>query len=125
MPIRKRNTPTIDFEALAAIGARMRRAREDAGLTTTDVAHRRGRTPQWLSEIERGNANISFYEAANLSRIYGTPIEMFVGPAVAPSTFRLPQSLADWQAMYRQLPGRAYAHYQLDELYNEAAQVRE
>ena len=125
MSIKRKNSPGIDYDALAAIGARMRRAREDTGLTSTEVAHKRGHSPQWLSDIERGGANVTLYEAAYLARIYGTPIEMFVGPTVAPSTFRLPQTLADWQAMYREQPGRARAHYQLDEIYNEAAQGRE
>lgn len=120
MPIKKRSAP-IDFQALAAIGGRMRRVREDAGLTTTEVARQRGHSPQWLSDIERGEANITLYEAAHLARIYGTPIELFIGPTVAPSAFRLPVTLADWQAMYRDQPGRAAAHWQLDKIYNDAA----
>ena len=122
MPTKSKNTPPIDFAALTAIGSRMRRAREDAGLTTTEVARKRGHSPQWLSDIERGEANITFYEAAYLARIYETPIEMFVGPTVAPSSFRIPQSLTDWQAMYRGQPGRAHAHYDLDEVYNGVMQ---
>lgn len=124
MPTKRKRSPNIDYDALAAIGARMRQAREDAGLTAREVATKRGRSPQWLSDIERGGANTTLYEAAHLARIYGTPIEMFVGPTVAPSTFRIPQTLSDWQAMFRNQPGRAYAHYQLEEIFTEAEQKK-
>lgn len=117
MAVPRKSLPPIDFAALQAIGARLRRAREDAGFSSTEVAKKRGKTAQWLLEIERGRSNISFYDIVHLARLYGCPVEMFVGEGAVHSAFRVPVTLGDWQALYRSDPNRAAAHYNLDQVF--------
>lgn len=124
MVVQKKQRAPIDHQALSAIGARLRRAREDAGLTANEVATRRDRTTQWLTEIERGNSNVTLYDAVWLAKIYATPLESFVMPGVNPSAFRVPVTMADWKAMYPSQPKRASAHYSLDSLFEDGAAGR-
>ena len=43
----------------AVLGARLRQARHDRGLTLVDAADRAGISPQYLSEVERGRKDPS------------------------------------------------------------------
>jgi len=98
----------------------MRRMRDDAGLTAAEVAGRRDRTTQWLTEIERGNSNVTLYDAIRLARIYDCPMEAFVTPGVTRSAFRQPVTIADWKMVSPPAPKRAMAHYSLDSLFMDA-----
>ncbi len=57
--------------------ARLRRAREDAGLTQVQVAKRLGRPQTWLSKCELGERRVDFVELEDLAAVYGKPLEWF------------------------------------------------
>jgi transcriptional regulator with XRE-family HTH domain len=120
MPVKRRARPPRDERALTAIGQRLRQLRGENRLTADEVARQQDHTPQWLYEIERGASTLNFIDAVGLARIYGCPLEMFAGPTATFSVFRQPQSLGDWQAMYRDNAARASAHFNLDRLFGDA-----
>ena len=121
--MKRRARPPKDEKALEMIGASVRQMREDARMTADEVARQRGHTPQWLFEIERGASSLSFIEAIAISKIFGCPVEMLANPTSTYSVFRQPSSLADWQAMYRDQPARASAHFNLDRLFDDTEKV--
>ncbi len=57
--------------------ARLRRAREDAGLTQVEVAKRLGRSQTWLSKCELGERRVDFVELEDLAAAYGKPLQFF------------------------------------------------
>ncbi len=57
--------------------ARLRRAREDAGLTQVQVAKRLGRPQTWLSKCELGERRVDFVELEDLAAVYGKGLEFF------------------------------------------------
>jgi hypothetical protein len=97
----------------------VRQQREDARLTADEVARQRNHTPQWLFEIERGASSLSFVDAVELAAILGCPVEAFAPSHIQFSTFRQPETLGDWNTMYRDQPARAGAHFNLDRLFTE------
>ncbi|PKA44744.1 helix-turn-helix domain-containing protein [Rhizobium sullae] len=80
-----RRTTDVD----AVIGARLRLARANAGLSQTIVAEQLGVTFQQIQKYEKGSNRISAATLHNISLIFGLPITFFfddVGKAdVAPN----------------------------------------
>jgi transcriptional regulator with XRE-family HTH domain len=58
--------------------ARLREAREAAGLRQAQVAKQLGKPQSYVSKIESGERRIDPLELANLARIYGRKIGWFV-----------------------------------------------
>lgn len=56
---------------------RLRQAREDAGLTQTEVARGLGRPQSFVSKIESGERRVDFVELQHLARIYKKPLSFF------------------------------------------------
>jgi transcriptional regulator with XRE-family HTH domain len=56
---------------------RIRQAREDAGLTQTEVARGLGRPQSFVSKIESGERRVDFVELQHLARIYRKPLSFF------------------------------------------------
>jgi len=63
--------------------ARLRLAREEAGLTQIEVAKKLGVGQSAISEIELGQRRINFTLLTNLSRIYKTPFVVFISSRVS------------------------------------------
>lgn len=58
---------------------RLRRAREQAGLTQGDVARAVGRPQSYVSKCESGERRLDALELLDLARLYGHPLGFFVG----------------------------------------------
>ncbi len=57
--------------------AKLRRAREEAGLAQADVADRLGRSQTWVSKCELGERRVDFVELEDLAAAYRKPLEYF------------------------------------------------
>lgn len=66
-------------EAYAAMGARLRRAREFLGLSQEAVAERLGVPRASVSAMESGRRKVSSLELRDLARLYKRPLEFFLG----------------------------------------------
>jgi ribosome-binding protein aMBF1 (putative translation factor) len=64
-------------EANRAFLARLRRAREDAGLTQVQVAKQLGRPQTWVSKCELGERRVDFVELEDLAATYGKQLDWF------------------------------------------------
>lgn len=58
---------------------RLRRAREEAGLTQADVARALGRPQSFVSKCESGERRVDAVELEDFARLYGQPCEYFWG----------------------------------------------
>ena len=58
----------IDAELLAKIGRRIKRRREDAGLTQEQLALKSGVSRNMLSKLENGNYNITALKLWSIAR---------------------------------------------------------
>ena len=58
---------------------RLRQARLEAGLTQEQVALRIGVRQNFVSKDELGERRIDVVELAELAKLYGKPLEFFVG----------------------------------------------
>ena len=56
---------------------RLRRAREESGMSQTEVAKRMGRSQTWLSNSELGERRVDFVELEDFAAVYGKPLEWF------------------------------------------------
>ena len=57
--------------------ARLRRAREEAGMTQEQVARAMGRSQTWVSKSELGERRVDFVELEDFAVAVGAPIEYF------------------------------------------------
>lgn len=65
---------------LRVLGARLWRARLNAGLSQEEVAQRLDRTQSTVSRLEHGHREIKAHEVFDLARVLGTPAEALIGP---------------------------------------------
>ena len=56
---------------------KLRRAREEAGLTQVEVAHLLDKPQSFLSKTESGERRVDFVELQALARIYEKPLSYF------------------------------------------------
>ncbi len=61
----------------STIGIKVREARIIRGFTQQNLADHLGKTPQAISEIERGNTQISAIDLHKLAELLSMPIEVF------------------------------------------------
>lgn len=61
---------------------RLRRAREAAGLTQTQVARALGLSQSFVSKCESGERRVDVLELARLAALYGKPLAFFVPSAL-------------------------------------------
>jgi transcriptional regulator with XRE-family HTH domain len=57
--------------------AKLRRARDEAGLTQVQVAKLVGRPQTWVSKCELGERRVDVVELEDLAAAYGKPLEWF------------------------------------------------
>jgi len=57
---------------------RLREAREQAGLTQTEVARQLRRPQSWVSKCESGERRVDVIELCELATLYGQPVQFFV-----------------------------------------------
>jgi transcriptional regulator with XRE-family HTH domain len=57
--------------------AKLRRAREEAGLTQVQVAKLVGRPQTWVSKCELGERRVDVVELEDLAAVYGKTLEWF------------------------------------------------
>lgn len=56
---------------------RLKRAREDSGLTQVEIAAKLGRPQTWVSKCELGERRVDFVELEDLAAAYGKPLAYF------------------------------------------------
>lgn len=59
--------------------ARLKKAREAAGLQQQDVARLLKRTQSYVSKLESGQRRVDVVQLKTLARIYKKPLEHFIG----------------------------------------------
>ena len=59
--------------------ARLRAARREAGLTQKEVARRLGRSQAFVSKSESGDRRVDVIELQQFARLYGKPVDYFLG----------------------------------------------
>jgi transcriptional regulator with XRE-family HTH domain len=59
---------------------RLRKAREEAGLTQADVARRLRRSQAFVSKSESGDRRVDVMELQAFARLYGKPVSAFFDP---------------------------------------------
>ena len=57
--------------------ARLRAAREEAGLTQAEVGKKVGRPQTWVSKCEIGERRVDFVELEDFAKAYGQPLSYF------------------------------------------------
>jgi len=89
-------------ETLAAMGPRLRAAREQRGATLTDVSCAIGISPSTLSRIETGRRRPTLEVVLQLAKEYGVSLYELAGTAPAPAAERrtsVPLSFGDDKAV--------------------------
>lgn len=107
-----------------ALGARLRVARLQAGMTQEEMASEVRRKKNWLSDIERGRRGIDPHTLQEIAVLTGRPVEYFTNPeydAERREQLHRPSTRDDWELLYAGDPERAAAHASLDEAFNRAA----
>lgn len=91
-----------------SLGQRLRRLREERGLTLAQVASAAGLSVSHLSAIENETRrNPSFHIVARLASVYGVPMESLVDEADRPaSAARFERERADAEASYLDMARR-------------------
>ena len=87
---------------LAAMGPRLRAARERRGATLTDVGRATGISPSTLSRIETGRRRPTLEVLLHLAKEYGVSLDELAGTAPAPAAERrtpVPLSFGDDKAV--------------------------
>lgn len=84
----------------AAVGQRLRTARETLGLTQDDVAGAMGMSRTSMIAIEGGKRNVTAIELRRLARLYRRSVQWLLGeedgaPAVDNALYRATQDLSD------------------------------
>lgn len=84
------STPTAITSALDLVGPRLRKVREQRGVTLTDVAARTGISKSTLSRLENGQRKPSLELLLPLAQVYRVPLDDLVGaPDVGDPRIRL------------------------------------
>lgn len=71
------DNPEGDAEVIRAVGARVRKLREAAGLTQEELGARSNLTPKFISKVENGHANPSIGVVARLCVGLNLPLSVF------------------------------------------------
>lgn len=119
VPRRTRTARTAEEnKRLQHMGAKLRQAREIAGLTQLEVARAVHKSDRWVSDLERGVLEISPLMLAPIAGVLGYPIAYFVDPDFNPNdAVRKPRTRFDWNAAYPDDPLRAKIHYEVDQAF--------
>ena len=67
-----------DSELLKIIGLRIKKAREELGISQTLLANSMGKDQQWLQRIEKGNTNITIKSLNLISSSLKVEISKFL-----------------------------------------------
>lgn len=69
---------TLHSESYVEFQRRLREAREEAGLTQSEVAEALGLPQSFVSKCETGERRVDVLELARLAALYGRPLAWFV-----------------------------------------------
>jgi len=99
---------------------RLKRAREDAGLTLQAAAAAVNHVHGWLTQIEAGKRGIDALDLERLADLYGYPVDFFVKLDFDPRNRFRPKTRADFQAVYGDQPGLPELMHSAYESYHKA-----
>lgn len=120
MPRRFDDATQAQFERVnRRIGARVKDARLEAGMTQSELATcLAGRQKSWISLIEQGRIGLNTLDFIRLSDVLDKPLHYFFSDGLlsAPQVV-VPSRLEDWQAMWPRDPARAKAHFEVDRIF--------
>jgi transcriptional regulator with XRE-family HTH domain len=74
---------SLHTEAYQRFLERLRKVREEAGLTQVEVAERLGRPPSYVSKCESGERRVDVVELSEFAAVYGKAIDFFLEPEPA------------------------------------------
>lgn len=69
---------SIQTKEYAALVAKLKQARQEAGFTQVQVAKRIGRPQSHISNIESGQQRLDVIELQRFAKLYGKPLTYFV-----------------------------------------------
>lgn len=69
---------SIHTKEQAAFVARLKQAREEAGLTQVEVAKKLKRGQPYVSKVERGELKVGVVELQQFAKLYGKSISYFL-----------------------------------------------
>jgi transcriptional regulator with XRE-family HTH domain len=69
---------TLDTKEYESLVVRLRKAREEAGLTQEHVAEVFGRPQSFVSKVESGERRIDPVELCHFADLYNKPVEWFL-----------------------------------------------
>ncbi len=118
-----------DEERRRAVGARIRAARQEAGIGLRQAARGLGMSPSWLNSVESGENGIDAVRLADLARYLGCPVGFLLEGEGEPAPSRRqlmsrPATRLDWQLMYDGEGERARAHFELDRVFQRLEEGR-
>ena len=96
------------------MGSRLRRAREEKGLTQSEVAKKLGFAQSWLANIEKAENGLDAIDLQRLSDLYGVPTSYFTDPQFL-AHIRRPRNRLEWLALFDGDEARARAHDAIEE----------
>ena len=73
-----RSAKTLHSEAYREFRERLRRAREEAGLTQMEAAGRLGRPQSFISKCEAGERRVDVVELSWFANLYAKRLEFFI-----------------------------------------------
>ena len=97
-------------------GTRIRRAREEAGLTQRELAEQLGFTHTWLSNVENGSNSLDAHDLQALADRVNYPPAFFTRPDFQPRDMLRPGSRLEWEALYPDNPALGRLHCDIDAL---------
>jgi transcriptional regulator with XRE-family HTH domain len=78
---------TIYSKSYVTLTERLKKAREDAGLTQIDVARQLGKPQSFISKIESGQYRVDVIQLILIAEIYGKKLDHFVSEYDSPVNF--------------------------------------
>lgn len=112
MPMKQPKSPAR-LDAQRVLGARLRGAREEAGLTQGEIAKRLGFAHSWFSQIERGDNGIDAIDLYRVAKLTGHSVDYFVNSDYSPRAITNPGTRTDWEAIFPGDEARARLHFEI------------
>lgn len=112
-----------DEQRKVAIGARIREARLQRGLSIRQMASAVGMSAGWVANVESGANGIDAIRLGDVARLLEVPVGFLLDTSADDAT-RKPATRLDWELMFSGQDERARAHFELDEVFKRLERER-